>query len=185
MISLRKKYPPGRLPRRGAAKPAWSGHNYGFSIDIDVSATMENLGMKNKRALDAWMAWNGFHCHRKDHKRKREEWHYNALVVGGLPWHKERGWTTASALEAMIRSTYGEHWNMTRKQIQRSLKLLGLYPGDIDGKFGPLSRQAMVSFQKAWHLKPTGQADTGTQRVLAFRCAELRSPLLKNLWTVA
>ena len=47
--------------RRGAQRPAYSGHNYGYSIDIDVGATMKALGLNTKRELDAWMNARGWY----------------------------------------------------------------------------------------------------------------------------
>src|SRR3990172_9368429 len=35
-----------RRERRGAQRPGFSGHNFGFSIDIDVDRTMRTLGTK-------------------------------------------------------------------------------------------------------------------------------------------
>lgn len=189
-MSLKRKYPkyPKKRPSsKGTQPPGYSGHNYGFSIDISVSMTLRRMGM-NKKQLDAFMAEHGFICHRKDHRRTWEEWHYNALVLSEGPayWLKASRWrlSTARSVEKMIEEAYGHYWRPSDKQKQRYLKFLKLYSGKIDGDFGPKSKAAARAFQKAWCLKVDGVVGPKTSRVLAFRCAELRNPHVKDLWTV-
>jgi hypothetical protein len=185
LMSLKRKYPEGKPMRRGTQPPAYSGHNYGFSIDIDTSATLKRMKM-TKRQLDTFMREYGFVCHRLDHRRGSEDWHYNALVLGkGFDhWMKYAGRRTSSAVERMIKETYGKHWKPTNKQIQRYMKFLKLYPGRIDGDMGPMSKTAVRAFQRAWKLAADGAPGPKTCRVLSFRCAELRNDLINDLWTV-
>jgi hypothetical protein len=152
---------------------------------VDVKRTLRRLRW-TKRRLDEFMASFGFYCHRLDHKRGNEDWHYNGLVLPGADWFDTYATRTRSspALEWMIVGTYGHYWRMTKKQQQRCLKFLHLYPGDIDGKFGKMSKTAARSFQRAWHLKTDGIIGKKSGRVLQFRCAELRNPLVQDLWTV-
>lgn len=67
---------------------------------------------------------------------------------------------------------------MTNKTKQKYLKQLGFYTGDIDGKFGPLSKQATEDFQKS--QKPFLEVDG--------KCGPLTQAQLKlfidNGWTV-
>jgi hypothetical protein len=42
------------------------------------------------------------------------------------------------------------------KQVQKALKELGLYRGRIDGDFGPMSRDAVLTFQRLHGLKVDG-----------------------------
>jgi|GEM_PF-6420289 len=44
------------------------------------------------------------------------------------------------------------------RQIQANLKLLGYYQGSIDGIYGPMTKKAIIDFQKAKGLKQTGQS---------------------------
>lgn len=186
-MSRKRKYPKGKPMRRSTKAPAHSGHNYGFSIDIDTAATMKRMKL-SKKELDAFMARFGFVCHRKDHRRAIEDWHYNALVLGGGPerWLKESKWrrSTARSVEMMIREAYGDYWSPSTKQKQVYLKFLGMYSGKIDGDFGPKSKAAAREFQRQWHLKVDGVIGKKTSRVLAFRCAELKNAHVKDLWTV-
>lgn len=186
LSSLHRKFPPGKPVRRGTQRPGYSGHNYGFSIDIAVTKTMRRMGFKRKRDLDEYMIEHYFFCHRQDHRRDREEWHYNSLVLGIGPqkWLRYAGRSTAGAVEAMIRAVYGTYWKPSKRQLQRNLKYVKLYHGEIDGKIGPLSNTAVRVFQGAWRLKADGVAGPRTCRTLAFRCAELRNPLIKSLWSV-
>ena len=70
--SLRKvQTDPNALP------PGVSIHNMGLAIDIDVDASMTGFGVKTKAALDAEMEKHGWFCHRRDHAREKECWHYN------------------------------------------------------------------------------------------------------------
>src|SRR5215510_1039823 len=70
---------------RGAQPPSKSAHNFGFAIDLDISASLARLGQANlgfpvapsKADLDAFMLAAGWYCHRRDHKRDHESWHFN------------------------------------------------------------------------------------------------------------
>ena len=52
------------------------------------------------------------------------------------------------------------------KKIQQALKNAGYYQGDIDGKLGKQSRQAIRDFQKANNLKVDGKVGENTWAVL-------------------
>lgn len=173
--------------KRGVQPPAKSGHNFGFSIDIDVIRTMRAMKM-SKKQLDKYMASFGFVCHRKDHRVSHECWHYNALVVGGEPdyWLQFSKWrfSTARAVEMMIRAEYSRFWAPSTEQKQQYLWQLKLYLGKIDGDFGPKSKRATRAFQHHYMLKVDGDAGPKTCRVLSFRCAEKKHGLLKELYSV-
>jgi hypothetical protein len=55
---------------------------------------------------------------------------------------------------------------MTIKQRQCLLAYLGYYVGDIDGKFGQLSRVATKAFQEDFGIKANGICDTETEKAL-------------------
>jgi peptidoglycan hydrolase-like protein with peptidoglycan-binding domain len=48
------------------------------------------------------------------------------------------------------------------KGLQRELKRAGHDPGEVDGKMGPSTRQALKRFQEAHGLSTTGEADIPT-----------------------
>jgi hypothetical protein len=177
--SLRRAFPEGKPPSTITKPPGFSGHNFGFSFDLDVNETMKRTKL-SKKALDAALAKHGIWCHRRDGLIKVESWHYNVLLtdLSGFFAH-----STAPAVERQIQLVYGEALTADPRQTQRCLQYLKLYNGDIDGKHGPLTKTAVTAFQRAWHLKPDGVAGPITNRVLQLRCAELRGPT-GLLWSV-
>ena len=153
--------------RRGARPPGFSGHNFGFSIDIDVEACIRRGKFRNKAALDKVMNAYGWYCHRRDARKGFESWHYDYNVDGILLAKLEdRDETMAPARERMIQKLYGSHWKLRKQDVQAALQELGFYQGDIDGKIGPLSQEAIRAFQRAWALQEDGVPGPVTQRVL-------------------
>ncbi len=51
-------------------------------------------------------------------------------------------------------------------QLQERLKELGYYSGEVDGQFGPGTREAVIAFQKKNGLDADGLAGEETQKVL-------------------
>ncbi len=49
------------------------------------------------------------------------------------------------------------------KKLQSRLAYLGYYSGNIDGKYGPLTRSAVRNFQKAAGINVSGTANSNTQ----------------------
>lgn len=52
------------------------------------------------------------------------------------------------------------------KKLQTRLAYLGYYSGNIDGKYGPLTKSAVKNFQKTAGLKVSGTAGNATQTAL-------------------
>lgn len=162
-----------RKERRGAQRPGYSGHNYGFSIDLAVTRSMRVQGLKSKAQLDEFMAHHGWYCHRRDHRRKFEEWHYNYFGSAYRQYVRPGDTRTSAGLERMITAWYGAWWQkMEAKDAQRALQRLGLYDGDLDGKFGPLSKTALEVFQRAWRLPVNSNLNVMTRRTLAYVSAD-------------
>jgi hypothetical protein len=155
--------------RKGAARPGRSGHNYGWSGDIDIPRTMKRVKVATKRELDAWMAERGWRCHRRDGRARFEGWHYNFGIETFLRDSDPR---TSWALERLLKATYGRYWTLKPRDIQRALASLRLYHGAIDGILGPLSDQAARAFQRTWKLTCDGIVGKDTQRTLAYVTAE-------------
>lgn len=159
-----------RKTRKGSQRPAYSGHNYGYSIDLDIGRSMKALGVNTKKALDDFMAENDWLCHRRDHRREFEGWHYNHHILGYVQNSDPR---TSSALERKITDVYGRWWSeMTDMDLQLALQKLGLYGGDLDGVIGPITREAIGAFQRAWLLQPSKSPTVQTKRTLAYITAE-------------
>jgi hypothetical protein len=151
--------------RAGSQPPAFSAHNYGLAIDLDIDRTRRAVGAQTKKSLDHWMAERGWFCHRRDSRDAMEAWHYN-FEVDSLIGSGER--TTAPAVERKIQLLYGSAFQLDARGVQRALKQLGLYAGEVDGDIGPLSRTAISAFQRAWSLRVDGDAGTMTKRTLAY-----------------
>lgn len=152
---------------RGALRAGSSTHNGGGAADVAVDKTRGRLrdsgivemGRRGwKREMDAMFRERGMHCFRTDGRRGKEDWHYN---VHGSGYKKGQEW---------LLSTFGDYWRygMTKRHVQRQLLELNLYHGEIDGKHGPLTRNALRLFQGTWRLRRTGRATENTRRVLAF-----------------
>ncbi len=155
---------------RGAMPPGYSAHNYGLAIDLDIRPTMKRVGVKTKEALDDWMENLGWFCHRRDHAMDSEAWHYNFLGVGTAISAKVRA--TAGYVEAKILGLYGDSFELDAESAQGALQTLRIYRGEIDGDWGPLSREACRVFQRGWGLTDTGKLDGRTQRTLAYVAAD-------------
>lgn len=158
---------------RGALPPSYSGHNYGFSIDIAVDRVMKNLGLKKKVELDRWMVEKGWYCFWRDGRRGKEDWHYNFFTPAEAARFIERRETsTRAALERKIKAVYGGHFKLTAIAAQGALAKLRLYNGALDGVFGNLSKQALMAFQRTWRLRATAELDPNTMRLLAYCTAD-------------
>lgn len=162
-----------KAAKKGAAAPAYSGHNYGLSIDLDLDVMLKRLGW-TKAQLDAFMADHGWYCYWRDSgKHPLEDWHMNFFGDDPAKWLALCGHDrTTGGLEAKIQSLFGPQLILTPVEAQTALKKLRMYSGDLDGALGPISRAAIAAFQRAWGIFDTGQLDVKTQRTLAFLAAE-------------
>ena len=48
------------------------------------------------------------------------------------------------------------------RKVQLALQKKGINPGPLDGKLGPLTKQALRSFQDRYGIKSSGEADNQT-----------------------
>ena len=48
------------------------------------------------------------------------------------------------------------------RKVQLALQKKGINPGPVDGKFGPLTKQALRSFQDRYGIKSSGDIDNQT-----------------------
>jgi hypothetical protein len=160
-----------RAMKSGVQPPGFSLHNYGIAIDIHTDAMLAALKL-DKPALDKRFTEHGWFCHRKDGKRGMEDWHFNFLGVGdeAAPFlaASAKSSNTSAAGDAKIRAIHGDDLTLTPAEAQEALKKLRMYHGDLDGKFGPRSQQALMVFQRAWKLVDSGVLDAKTERTLAY-----------------
>lgn len=163
--------------KSGVMPPGFSLHNYAIAIDIDTDFMLTQTKL-TKPALDVLFRDSGWYCHRRDGKRGMEDWHYNFLGSDGpklVAAAEAIGakTNTSTAAEAKIRAIYGDLLKLDPKEVQECLAHLKLYGGEIDGLIGPRTQQAIMAFQRAWKLQPTGQMDERTERTLAYVSASL------------
>ena len=157
--------------RKGAARPGYSGHNFGFSIDIDTRWVLKQNGFSGKVELDEWMASHGWYCHNPPGEtRSHESWHFNYFGEEADKYLATRSTdkrTWSRPLEAKVTDVYGFWWHKaTPKDVQEALASLNMYGGDIDGVHGALTEESLMIFQRAWGLKVSGLANTMTTRSL-------------------
>jgi hypothetical protein len=162
-----------RKNRKGAQRPGYSGHNFGFSIDLDIGKSIKAIKAKSKKQLDEYMNSAGWYCHRRDHKRDFESWHYNFFGDEYDKFVHDTDKKTSYGLERKIEWYYGVWWRSVYvEDIQTWLTRLGLYDGDTDNKLGPITREGLSAFQRAWLLPATGKIDKRTARTLSFVAAD-------------
>lgn len=165
-----------RATKQGVQRPGYSAHNYGLAVDIDTDTVLDATRL-DKPGLDHAMESFGWWCHRKDGQRGSEDWHYNYLGVGpdAQPYLDacKSSSVRSGAVEARIRATFGDALLLTPDEAQVGLSRMKLYHGEIDGRWGGGSMQALKAFQRAWNLPVTGQLDARTERTLAYVTAEI------------
>lgn len=161
--------------KAGVQPPGYSGHNFGFSIDIATDACLATFAM-NKAQLDSMMASYGWYCHRKDHARGMEDWHYNHFGLGdaAAPYLAAcaNSVVTSSGVEAKMVALYGASFKQDTLELQTLLQKLKMYGGGLDGDFGPKTQQAVLAFERAWMLPMDGQPDAKMMRTLATVASE-------------
>jgi hypothetical protein len=163
-----------RRVKRGVQPPAYSPHNYGIAVDLDLHATMKLRGWKYNYLLEVMKA-HGWFCHRRDGlgPDDMEAWHFNYLGDDSDKYLThvdiDNHVTWANAAESRIYERYGQQFVLSPKEIQTSLVQLHMYKGDIDENVRSLlCREAVMSFQRAWGLAEDGDPGPKTQRTLAF-----------------
>lgn len=160
-----------RSTKRGVQRPGYSAHNFGLAFDLDVDASLKNLGMKYPDLL-VLLADAGLYCHRRDGERGHEDWHWNFVGFDPAPYlqkaSRQLSFSWSAPVEARIDEMYGHGFSLSPAEAQEALAKLGMYHGEIDGVLGPISRAAITVFQKAWSLSPDGILGAQTQRTLAF-----------------
>jgi hypothetical protein len=154
--------------KRGVQPPGFSAHNFGLAIDIDVDAMLAALKC-TKTVLDVTMASKGWYCHRRDHARGMEDWHYNFLGDNAVRYLAGASPTsTSAAIEMRLVDQFRDDLVLLPEEVQEALTKLRFYAGAIDGSLGPRSKQAVAAFQRAWKLPETSLVDRRTERTLAL-----------------
>jgi peptidoglycan hydrolase-like protein with peptidoglycan-binding domain len=83
-----------------------------------------------------------------------------------LPIDGVVGPLTASALRAILKNPLTSERVQRVKALQRQLRSLGLEPGPVDGRYGPVTTDAVMRFQQAHGLPVDGVVDRLTAEAL-------------------
>lgn len=161
--------------KTGVQPPGYSGHNFGFSIDVATDACLKSFGM-TKKEFDEMMESHGWYCHRKDRARGFEDWHYNHFGIGAdaAPYLAAcaQSTVTSAGVEAKMLKIYGPSFKLDLLTLQTLLQKLKMYGGSLDGDWGPKSQAAVLAFERAWKLPEDGSPDPKMMRTLATVSAE-------------
>ncbi len=157
--------------------PGSSGHGFGFCKDHAVSANLQRLSAFLGERVDKEdydLIWRGYGwwCHRDgpdggDHRRDREEFHFNYFGDDPERWLDHSGRRTSGGLEAKLNYAYGP-FTLDRDGVEEHL----IHLGHLDAMEG--RPDAIRAFQEDWTLPVDGIAGPQTQRVLCYVGAELR-----------
>lgn len=71
-------------------------------------------------------------------------------------------WGETAATGASGAATHAALPKATTKRVQRALKNAGFYTGELDGRMGPMTKQAIKDFQKANELTEDGKVGAKT-----------------------
>ena len=158
--------------------PGYNGHNYGISIDLDLKETL--LGkFKTYKELCLFLEKHNWFCHRRDKEEKAPGLeHFNFLgqyAQGHLVSCTMDPATWPKAAEEVIWETYKEDFNLSPLSIQQLLAKVGIYKPPFTESLDAYTREAILTFQKAWGLTPNGFLDQTFCRVLSFVSADVET----------
>jgi len=71
-------------------------------------------------------------------------------------YDNEESWSSEVYDQPAKKTSAGVGKRLSTKQIQQALKKAGFYKGEIDGRAGPKTKEAIMKFQKARGLKVDG-----------------------------
>lgn len=174
-----------RRTRRSFQLPGYSAHNYGFGIDLDIKAILDERKLRYEDLLH-FLKKRGWVCHRRDGvENAPESDHFNFLgatpneylvkcTMDPITWDYP--------VEDRIFEKHKADFQLSTAEVQGLLRKIGFYAGEASGSNDLYTREAVMAFQRAWDMIENGQIDASLCRVLAFVTAdrEVRSvPLPK------
>ena len=128
---------------------------------LGCTTTSKNQS-QNAKSLQDRVVYLEQELQRKDEKIKQLEQKNNPQNPTVVVFNSDS--SAASTLPVVKKED--SVYQPTDLQIQRALKNAGFYKGDIDGKIGPKTLQAIKDFQKAHGLTPDGKVGLKTWAVL-------------------
>ena len=167
----------------GYGKPAGNNPGNGKTTDNNVrpgKTTGNDTGhgkTTNDNRGDYADAMRRYRHERHDHDWWKQHYIVIVLVGGGYYYHDSGYWYPAWGYDPNYERydydgpiyTYG---NLLPDQVilnvQRALKELGYYAGDLNGSLGVNTRNALAAYQQDYGLDATGVVDEATVRALGL-----------------
>ena len=167
----------------GYGKPAGNNPGNGKTTDNNVrpgKTTGNDTGhgkTTNDNRGDYADAMRRYRHERHDHDWWKQHYIIIVLVGGGYYYHDSGYWYPAWGYDPNYERydydgpiyTYG---NLLPDQVilnvQRALKELGYYAGDLNGSLGVNTRNALAAYQQDYGLDATGVVDEATVRALGL-----------------
>jgi len=164
-------------------KPAGNNPDNGKTTDSNVrrgKTTGNNTGhgkATNNNSDSYADAMRRYRHERHDHDWWKQHYIVIALIGGGYYYHDSGYWYPAWGYDPNYERydydgpiyTYG---NLLPDQVivnvQRALKELGYYAGDLNGSLGVNTRNALAAYQQEYGLDITGVVDEATVRALGL-----------------
>ena len=176
---------PNKIPGGQANKAKWETKHYN-NIARAPKTNIKSVTYENNYHIHGAENWQGahyaafrdYHCEWHDH----DWWHANyganlVLIAGGWYflnngfWAPAWGYNPAQAYYPYNGPIYAYH-NLPPDQVianvQANLQQQGYYTGEVDGLLGPLTQEALVNYQNANGLAPTGSIDEPTLDALGM-----------------
>jgi len=150
--------------QRKHATPTKSGHNFGWSFDVDFKNTILQFARsgspelmaasRDRNAVARWMLQFGWYA------VKNEGGHFDFL-------------TSFPTVLARIDTMYGEGFALTNHDVQRALNKLVGSNLEIDGDLGMNTHEQMLKADRILDVDDRGDASQWWRRVLAGATAEI------------
>ncbi|HEV3409937.1 MAG TPA: peptidoglycan-binding domain-containing protein [Chthoniobacterales bacterium] len=162
----------------------WHGRRInrpGVQTEVDSSTSVNDWQNRSEVRSHDGRRWSNHH--NWDRKRRNRAWwrsHYTrfALFGGGYYYWNNGYWYPAYgydpyfnnyAYDAPIYAYQDQDPGQVIADVQAALNRRGYYAGAVDGTYGPMTRRALLGFQRDNGLPVTGQIDEATLETLGFR----------------
>lgn len=164
-----------RRSNRAVPLPGYCGHNYGIAIDLDIGTILEEKKILYEDLLHL-MKKRGWVCLRRDGERNKPGSEHFVFLGDQASRYLARctmdpiTWVVPT--EMIIMEKYGTCFDLDVAGVQELLTRLSIYVGPITGQKDAYTREAILTFQRAWDLTQSGSVDMMLCRALAFISAE-------------
>jgi hypothetical protein len=177
---------PNKVAGGQANKAKWQTKHYD-NIAKGPSRSIKSVTYQRNYKINGAANWQGahyaafrdYHAEWHDHAWWHNHYGRNLVLIGGgwyflNPlgfWAPAWGYNPAQAYYPYNGPIYA-YRNLPPDQVianvQASLQEQGYYTGEVDGLLGPLTQEALVNFQNANDLAPTGSIDEPTLDALGM-----------------